>query len=87
MRSALFWPIARRTRAYAPTAPGPFMRSTVPAQSRDKSAAGPTAAPAPPLQMAVTMPDNHAVSRYRNHARSMQRMAAPRIKKAGGVAF
>jgi len=42
---------------------------------------------APRIQLAVTMPDNHAGSRRRNHARSSQRIAGLRINKAGGVAF
>jgi hypothetical protein len=55
----------------------------VPAARRD-TCAGVAAAP---IQPALTIPDNHAVSRYRNHAGSMQPMAARRINKAGGVAF
>jgi len=54
-----------------------------PAWSRDKG----IDVTAAPIQLAVTIPDNHAVSRYRNHAGSMQPMAAPRINKAGGTTF
>jgi hypothetical protein len=39
------------------------------------------------IQLALTIADNHALSRCRNHARSAQRIAGPRINKTGGVAL